>query len=74
MYSGIGNGINIGDIVMCTAEIISRQRKDNSNKYWTNINLIDMKNNLDTDEVNKSDPLPIHPFQDVQEKEDNLPF
>ena len=33
-----------------------------------------MKNNLDTDEVNKSDPLPIHPFQDVQEKEDNLPF
>ena len=74
MYSGIGNGINIGDIVMCTAEIISRQRKDNSNKYWTNINLIDMKNNLDTDQVKQSDPLPIHPFQDVQEKEDNLPF
>ena len=74
MYSGIGNGINIGDIVMCTAEIISRQRKDNSNKYWTNINLIEMKNNLDTDEVNKLDPMPIHPFQDEQEKEDNLPF
>tara|TARA_R100001443_G_scaffold116949_1_gene139219 strand:- start:98 stop:448 length:351 start_codon:yes stop_codon:yes gene_type:complete len=74
MYSGIGNGINIGDIVMCKAEISSNQRKDNPNKYWTNINLTEMKNNLDTDEVKQSDPLPIHPFQDEQKKENDLPF
>ena len=63
MYSGIANGINEGDVVFCKAAISSNPRKDNPDKYWTNINLIEMTNKLQTDALTED-----------QNKEDNLPF
>ena len=63
MYSGIANGINEGDVVFCKAAISSNPRKDNPDKYWTNINLIEMTNKLQTDALTED-----------QNKEDDLPF